>query len=1054
MLILHATAVDGRLFLWGERPVDNAPSSSTSPFDPGPEPLTEALADIVGKTTRAASEVRTIWLPTTGGVQIPSSPLIAEPPDESAVVELASWSVTTIPLGATQTIDLLSAGVDGSPLAPGIFPGKSLSYWANVLRFAGSLVARQNYLPSLAERNGSWYAHWQPVLTGVDREAVDALAASMPHACRAMGEAAEAPSIPATVVLESVIGWLVDGIVRRNQAVPAGSEKILHDRWLHALVSTDGKVDGDPAEIDDLVKRWREWTRPVTLTQNAPFRLCFRLEEPEEPTLGTHPASFLGTPPEAGGGGEEFLNSWTLRYLLQAIDDPSLLIPVDKAWSPKGRTVSVLARRSFEPREFLLTALGQAARICPQIDESMRGSAPSTAALTTEAAFYFLSEQAFLLEQVGFGVMLPRWWTRKGARTRLSSRAKVKAPKMQSTAGLTLDAVVNFEWEVAVGDHTLTRSELETLAIQKAGLVKVRGQWVQIDAAEIQAVLKVLKNRTGSMTARDVVRLALGGSPDGGQGVIPVDGVDAGGWVGDLLSKLTTEAALEQTPPPPDFHATLRPYQERGYSWMNFLRQWGFGACLADDMGLGKTVQVLAHVLNAWAAGERRPTLVISPTSVVGNWKKEAERFAPSIPVMVHHGATRLRGEKFVDDASAHGLVLSSYALLQRDFEHLSRVDWAAVILDEAQNIKNPETKQSKAARALGNPSSSPSPKRRGEIGEENEVGAGGMAPARIVLTGTPVENHVGDLWSIMEFANPGFLGTQAEFKRNFFNPIQSGENPEAAGQLKKLTAPFILRRLKSDKSIIADLPEKNEMRVFCTLTKEQASLYQAVVKDTEEALKDSEGIQRRGLILATLARLKQVCNHPAQFLGDNSAVPGRSGKLARLQEMVEELLDAGDRALIFSQFFEMGEIIRRHLQETFGREVLFLHGGVDKDKRDRMVDRFQKDDGPRLFILSLKAGGTGLTLTNANHVFHFDRWWNPAVENQATDRAYRIGQKKQVQVHKFVCAGTLEERIDEMIESKQKLAANVVGTGEDWLTEMSTAELKQLFKLRDEAIQ
>ena len=453
-------------------------------------------------------------------------------------------------------------------------------------------------------------------------------------------------------------------------------------------------------------------------------------------------------------------------------------------------------------------------------------------------------------------------------------------------------------------------------------------------------------------------------------------------------------------------------------------------------MGLGKTIQTLALIQRDWHANGRRPTLLICPMSVVGNWQKEAERFTPELPVLVHHGGQRQKGSAFRAEARKQALVLSSYALLHRDFDLFKDVPWAGVVLDEAQNIKNPETKQARAARSL-------------------------PADYRIALTGTPVENHVGDLWSIMEFLNPGFLGTQAEFKRNFFIPIQANRDPEATQRLKRLAGPFLLRRLKTDKTIIADLPDKLEMKVFCTLTKEQASLYAAVVEETNKALKGVEqGIKRKGLILATLSKLKQVCNHPAQFLGDNSPIPDRSGKLARLTEMLEEVLESGDRALVFTQFSEMGALIKRHLQDTFGREVLFLHGGVPKKQRDLMVARFQAADGAggrviaRVFILSLKAGGTGLNLTAANHVFHFDRWWNPAVENQATDRAFRIGQTRNVQVHKFLCVGTLEEKIDVMIESKQEVAAKVVGTGEGWLTELSNAQLKELFaRVRQEAL-
>jgi SNF2 family DNA or RNA helicase len=359
----------------------------------------------------------------------------------------------------------------------------------------------------------------------------------------------------------------------------------------------------------------------------------------------------------------------------------------------------------------------------------------------------------------------------------------------------------------------------------------------------------------------------------------------------------------------------------------------------------------------------------------------------------------------------------------------LKDVPWAGVILDEAQNIKNAQTKQAKAACSL-------------------------PGDYRIALTGTPVENHVGDLWSIMEFLNPGFLGTRAEFKRTFFVPIQAQQDHDAARKLQRLTGPFILRRLKTDRSIISDLPDKLEMKVYCNLTREQASLYEAVVKDMVDGLEAKDGIERKGLVLAALSMLKQVCNHPAQFLGDNSSIPGRSGKLARLTEMLEEVFSERERALVFTQFSEMGEILRRHLQETFGREVLFLHGGVSKKQRDLMVERFQNDEqGPRVFLLSLKAGGTGLNLTAASHVFHFDRWWNPAVEDQATDRAFRIGQKRRVQVHKFLCVGTLEEKIDDMIEQKKNVASKVVGSGEAWLTEMSNEQLKELFTLRTQTL-
>jgi SNF2 family DNA or RNA helicase len=777
----------------------------------------------------------------------------------------------------------------------------------------------------------------------------------------------------------------------------------IHDHWLNALHSPDGVIEGDGAELLQLTNHLKDWIRPISVSAASPFRLCFRIEEPNDGN-----------------------DKWYVRYLLQANHDPSLLIPAEEVW--KGKDTLPLTDRDFNFHEYLLLSLGQASGICPHIETSLRTTTPSGYRLDATGAYEFLTQEALILEQSGLGVMLPAWWTRKGTKLRLTARANVKTPEMQSASGLSLDQIVQFDWEVALGGEKLSFEELQKLAKFKAPLVKVRGQWVLLDAEEIQAAIQFWKRKASEQTTlREVVRMALGGGKAPGN--IPVEEISASGWIADLLRELDGKTPFQELSQPQAFHGTLRPYQMRGYSWLSFLRKWGLGACLADDMGLGKTIQALALIQKDWESGERRPVLLICPTSVVNNWQKEASRFTPKLPVMVHHGIERRRGEAFKTKAMEHAIVISSYTLLNRDFETFKDLNWVGVVLDEAQNIKNPETKQAKAARAI-------------------------QADYRLALTGTPVENNVGDLWSIMEFLNSNFLGTQAEFKNRFFIPIQAARDLEATERLKRLTGPFILRRLKTDKAIIDDLPEKMEMKVFCTLTKEQASLYEAVVKETLEALDETEGIQRKGVVLATLLKLKQVCNHPAHFLGDNSPVPGRSGKLTRLTEVAEEMVEVDDRALIFTQFAKMGTILQRYLQETFGREVLFLHGGTPRKHRDQMVERFQgHDDGPFLFILSLKAGGTGLNLTRANHVIHFDRWWNPAVENQATDRAFRIGQTKNVQVHKFICAGTLEEKIDEMIERKKEVAERVIGTGEAWLTELSTAQLKNLFSLRKEAI-
>jgi SNF2 family DNA or RNA helicase len=445
-------------------------------------------------------------------------------------------------------------------------------------------------------------------------------------------------------------------------------------------------------------------------------------------------------------------------------------------------------------------------------------------------------------------------------------------------------------------------------------------------------------------------------------------------------------------------------------------------------MGLGKTVQLLALVEH-WRASDAHPgpVLLVCPMSIVGNWQREVGRFTPDLKLFVHHGGDRPAGTALSQAARRHDLVITAYALAYRDVASLRGVRWRAVVLDEAQNIKNHDAKQTQAIRGI-------------------------ETYQRIALTGTPVENRLSELWSILDFLNPGCLGPRDRFYENYARGIERGDSARAE-ELRRLVQPFVLRRVKTDKTILSDLPDKTEHTVYCNLTREQATLYQAVTRDMLDRIASAEGLARARLILVALTRLKQVCNHPAHYLGDGSRLAGRSGKLARLEAMLDEALSAGDRALIFSQYTAMAAPLAAHLQKVFRREVLYLHGGTPKRKRDEMVWRFQEEPkGPPIFVLSLKSGGLGLNLTAASHVFHFDRWWNPAVEMQATDRAYRIGQTRDVQVHKLVCVGTLEERIDQLLVKKRALASAIVGEGEGWLAELSTQQLRDLFNLGREA--
>ncbi|MBZ4653074.1 MAG: ATP-dependent helicase [Peptococcaceae bacterium] len=1028
MIVLHLAMYDGSWFLWGEilhndesdsakrgRPKTKITKTEILPGDVGPVPLKEALLSVGIETGSKKSRNLTAWLPSSASGPIGSRHINT---GNFAIKEepvLRPWRVTVLPLSPKEVIYFLSACIGKEFLDLGVMLGSDVIFWTKVIQFAAALTVRERFLPGVREEKGIYYAHWEPFLADDELKSLKQLAQAMPAVCQALHEDSEAPPVAGSfALLSQATSLMVDAIVREgaNQKYPEASKgggkapdfDSIHDQWLYALQSPNGEMKDSPEVLARFITTVAEWKKKAFFLATAPFRFCFRLEEPKEDK-----------------------DEWVVSYLLQSVDDPSLLIPVKEAWQADKKMTKLFKGKKISLHEFILTALGQGAAICPRIEESLKTALPTGYTLDTAGAYEFLRERAPVLQQAGFTVILPAWWSRKGERSRLRAYARVETPKYPGGGHLSLDSIVSFSWEVVLGEETLSHKELENLVKMKVPLVKMRGQWVEVNAQEIQTLLNQWHKKEGSVRTRDIVRMALGAGDTLGN--IPFEGVRASGWIADLLEQLQGAAPWAELPAPQGLQGHLRPYQSKGYSWLGFMTRLGLGTCLADDMGLGKSIQTLALIQHVREQGEKRPVLIICPTSVLGNWQKEVQRFTPDLSFMVHHGNEREKEKSsFIQEVRERSIVISSYSLLHRDFELFREITWAGVVLDEAQNIKNSQTKQAQAARSL-------------------------QSDWKVALTGTPVENNVGDLWSLMEFINPGFLGNQAKFKRDFYIPIQVNRNEAVAEKLKRITGPFILRRLKSDKAIINDLPEKMEIKTYCTLTKEQASLYAAVVREVELALEESEGMERKGLILATLAKLKQVCNHPAQFLKDRSSIAGRSGKLARLTEMCEEILAVGDRALIFTQFAEMGEILRKYLTETFGPRVLFLHGGVPKKERDRMVDLFQREEGPPLFILSLKAGGTGINLTKANHVIHFDRWWNPAVENQATDRAFRIGQTKNVQVYKFICAGTLEERIDEMIERKKEVAGQVVKTGEEWLTELSTAELKEIMALGREAI-
>jgi hypothetical protein len=1084
VLVVHTLWAYGALQVWAEDsalpahapPRAGRPSRAPRPhpFAAAPGLLADALATVLASTGlagtgasdlpgKAADDEITLRLPSTTDAPL-ASPELARPVgtgDDTGTarrLSLTGWRVPVLGIAPADAAPLLAALAG---LAPGdVVASGAAGYLAAVARFAADLTARGRVLPVLAEEDGGYAARWRPVLSAGDARHARELAAAMPPACRAVVDADAGPAEPGPL-LADMLDALADTAVRSRRPaalLPARrgrppARTSIAERMLVALTAPEPLVEvadaTDDHEARELTAAFADWLASAALPGGS-VRTCFRLVEP------------LPAMPEAADAGVAVVAApdvWRVKFSLQSAEDPSLMLPAADVWTGTGygHLRGSLPRQAGHPEEELLAGLGTAARLFPALDTALHEAAPAEVALDTAGALDFLRETGPLLSGAGFGVLMPDWARKARLGLKLTARSAssgTSASGRQSQFGM--QDLVAFRYDLALGDDVLSREELAELARLKVPLVRVRGQWVELDDRHLKAALKFLEGgRSGTMTAAEVLGVALGADTLAGD--LPLAGVAADGWLGDLLSGEADER-LTPARTPPGFHGTLRPYQQRGLSWLSFLGRLGIGAVLADDMGLGKTVQLLALLSpggttprtpryapdgSAIVSGARSspgedasgwdepsgPTLLICPMSLTGNWQREAERFTPDLLVHVHHGADRLAGDELAAALAGADLVITTYQTAVRDLAALSQVRWARVVCDEAQAIKNHLSRQAKTVRSL-------------------------PAASRIALTGTPVENQLSELWSIMEFANPGLLGGEKAFRERYAVPIERHGSEEAARELRRVTQPFVLRRLKTDKSIISDLPDKQEMKVWCNLTQEQASLYAATVTDMLSRIEDaSDDISRRGLVLATMAKLKQVCNHPAHLLGDGSRLPGRSGKLARLEELCEEIVAEGDKALCFTQYAEFGRMLQPYLAARTGCPVLFLHGGTTKKQRDAMVTRFQEAAEPMLFLLSLKAGGTGLNLTAANHVIHVDRWWNPAVEDQATDRAFRIGQRRDVQVRKFVCVGTLEERIDAMIEQKKALAEQIVGTGEGWLTELSTAALREVLTLSPEAV-
>ena len=786
--------------------------------------------------------------------------------------------------------------------------------------------------------------------------------------------------------------------------------------WPEALAGGDPAVVPLRVPSDEVEADVEEWVAPALGQRTrGTVRLALRVEPPRVGDAGTAEMSDRLSAVDA---------PWQVHLLLQSTLDAEAVAPAAEVWA--GEVRELAGRRVDDAEDAFVLGLAEAARIYPPLDRALSEAHPERVELTASEASTLLADGVDELARAGVGMLVPPELREVNAR-RL--RARIRIGQTTGTAGrvaneglLARSDVASFEYEMALGEDTLTAEEFQEIVGLKRSLVKWRGQWVRIDHEETDRIAE-LAGQSGTLQLTEAVAAALAGQAEVDDDLGWIEAT-AEGDIGELVER------LKSAPEPEEarivaIEGDLRDYQRRGVAWMQRMADLGAGGILADEMGLGKTLQAISLLTSR---AQDRPHLVVAPTSVVGNWERELRKFAPAVPVIRHHGPDRPRSPR--DFPPAHA-VLTSYALLRRDAGLLSQVDWDIVVFDEAQQIKNAASKGAKAARSM-------------------------EARTRFAMTGTPIENRLSELWSILDVTNPGLLGPQRRFNERFAVPIERWRDEEAADRLKRLIAPFVVRRRKADPDVSVDLPPKQQITVACSLTREQASLYQAAIDQAFQAGLGSTAFERRGRILALLTALKQICNHPAQYVRDGGKLTGRSGKLARATEILGEIVASGDHALVFTQFREMGDLLGAHLKEQLDLpEVPFLHGGTPMGVREQMVDRFQEaEDAPPILLVSLRAGGTGLNLTRATEVIHYDRWWNPAVEDQATDRVHRIGQTRPVTVHRLVTSGTIEERIADLLERKRALADAVVGEGETWITELDDEDLRELVALSSDDVE
>jgi SNF2 family DNA or RNA helicase len=1002
-----------RFALWAEREFSSkaAKTAKHHPYSLGGNELESILCDDLGLFThgngiKGFTHTKCFFImPTLGTVPVPSQQYWRESVlDSSQKIKLETWEIDCL---YVEKIASFHKNISFwlNQLPPGVRFGYDLLFWQKHFLEFEEIIKKDQYIPAIkCRKNGEqneYYPSWELLSPHYD-EFIKNHAKKIPLSCTAGFEEIPKEKIffdRQTLVQhagENLLDQYIEPLTFTKKIISGVSNTFIEgcvDKWWVKRSSWSN------TDWQAVFNQWLIWKEKVKATYaSGKFYLCFRLEECANDS-----------------------SRFNLSFLVQSKEDLSFQIPLSDYWNSSTKEQCVyqkLLGTGFEQE--LLIKLGYASRIYPHLMSGLSTTYPAGFYLSIEEAYSFLSDYAAILNDSGFKVFLPQFWLEREKRW---PKIKTVAKSSNYSSAFSLSSLVQFDYQLVIGGEPVSEEEWSTLVNAKAPLVKFRGEWIELDKHNLSTMVDFWHANQDVSKKATILDLVKSYALE--------EQIEFDDQLSSFVSKLKNKNGFVLINEPEMFIGQLREYQKRGFSWLCFMQEIGMNPCLADDMGLGKTIQVLALLSKEKADGVKSPTLLVAPTSVLGNWARESKNFCPTLNCFIHHGSQRPNDlESFTKIYTENDLIITSFSLIRKDAKLFNSVDWQRIIIDEAQNIKNPSAQQTRAINAI-------------------------KSRYRLVMTGTPVENRLLDLWSIFNFLNPGYLGTKTQFKQRFEKPIQGENDLETKITLKKIVEPFILRRSKNDKNIIKDLPDKIEQKIHCNLTKEQASLYDAIVRDVNEQIDSLEGIERQGLMLSTLMKLKQICNHPTQFLKDNSEFnEQRSHKLIRLKEMLEEVITNQESLLIFTQFTELGILLNRFLGKNFACDIHYLHGRTTRKKREAMIKEFQHgNDGPSIFILSLKAGGIGITLTKASHVFHFDRWWNPAVEDQATDRAYRIGQKKKVLVHKFITVGTLEEKIDQMIEKKRSLAESIVEADESWLTKLDNQAFKKLISLSKSAI-